>query len=74
MLPVVAITCILVAVVFLVLDDTTNPMTWINANTIWVAAAFVLHLAALATCIIMSKRSSRDSRDYANNNQVAAQA
>jgi uncharacterized repeat protein (TIGR02543 family) len=51
----------LVAVVWVIFDDISRPMVWINSWTIFVAALFVIHLVVMTAYIVVRRRALEPS-------------
>jgi amino acid transporter len=47
-------------VVWLLLDNLSQPMVWINAWTIFVAIMFVVHVVILAAYLVIRRRADAD--------------
>lgn len=54
---------ILVGIIFLILDDLTTPMAFINRNTIVVAIAFIVQLVLLVVQAIVRRKKARPEYD-----------
>jgi hypothetical protein len=66
---VAALVGILVAVLFILLDDMRLPMVWVNRWTPLIATVFLVHLVLLIVQVVVKKRPNKDDDDDENEYQ-----
>lgn len=61
---------IVTAILFLILDDLTLPMAWINKWTLFVAIPFVIHVVTLIVLFVKNRKHNDDDEDNKNKANV----
>uniref|UniRef100_S0DEV6 Uncharacterized protein n=1 Tax=termite gut metagenome TaxID=433724 RepID=S0DEV6_9ZZZZ len=57
------VTGLLTGFVFLILDNLSHPMVWINRNTVIVALVFVVHMVLVAVFNLLRRREAHEEDD-----------